>query len=82
MHIKDMAQRFPPPDNMNNPQAWIALFPHITDAGSGILDLAAMIGQGVASGVEHFLLERDLAPDPIATVQKSYQHLAALQLKR
>jgi hypothetical protein len=65
---------------MNNPQAWIGLFPYIADAGSGVLDLQALIAQGVKSGVEHFLLERDLAPDPLTTLRQSYRHLAGLSL--
>lgn len=80
MHIKDMTQRFPVPDDMNNPRAWIALFPHISDAGDGVLDLTALVSQGIKSGVQHFLLERDLAPKPRETLQKSYQHLAGLRL--
>ena len=79
MHIKDMVQRVPVPDDMNNPQAWMALFPHISDAGDGVLDLTAIIGQGLKSGVQHFLLERDLAPNPVETLQHSYQHLAGLR---
>lgn len=80
MHIKDMLQRFPVPDDMNNPQAWMALFQHISDAGSGVFDLAALVSDGMKSGVQHFLLERDLAPNPVETLRKSYQHLAGLQL--
>jgi sugar phosphate isomerase/epimerase len=79
MHIKDMAQRVAVPDDMNNPQAWMALFPYISDAGDGVLDLTAIIAQGLKSGVQHFLLERDLAPNPLETLQKSYQHLAGLR---
>lgn len=78
LHIKDMTERFPVPADMNNPSAWIGLFPYISDAGSGVLDLPAIIAQGVQSGVQHFLLERDLAPNPVETLQKSYHYLAGL----
>jgi hypothetical protein len=81
MHIKDMLQRFPVPDDMNNPQAWMALFQHISDAGSGVLDLAALVSDGSRSGVQHFLLERDLAPNPVETLRKSYENLTGLQLR-
>ena len=79
MHIKDMRQRFPVPDDMNNPTAWVALFPHISDAGDGIFDLAAIVEEGVKSGVQHFLLERDLTPNAAETLENSYQHLAGLR---
>lgn len=81
MHIKDMLQRFPVPDDMNNPQAWMGLFQHISDAGSGVLDLPALVSEGLKSGVQHFLLERDLAPSPVETLRKSYAYLAGLQSK-
>ncbi|MFZ4661856.1 MAG: sugar phosphate isomerase/epimerase family protein [Caldilineaceae bacterium] len=81
MHIKDMLQRFPVPDDMNNPQAWMALFQHISDAGSGVLDLAALVSEGSRSGVQHFLLERDLAPNSVETLRKSYENLTGLQLR-
>lgn len=79
MHIKDMTQRFPVPDNMDNPSAWISLFPFVSDAGSGVLDLTAIIGQGLQAGTQHFFVERDLAPNPVETLQKSYTHLAGLR---
>ena len=79
MHIKDMKQHVDSPDDMNNPQAWMSMFPYISDAGDGIFDLTAIIRQGLESGVKHFLLERDLAPDAQQTLQNSYQHLAGLR---
>jgi hypothetical protein len=76
-----MLQRFPVPDDMNNPQAWMALFQHISDAGSGVLDLATLVSDGSRSGVQHFLLERDLALNPMETLRKSYENLTGLQLR-
>lgn len=78
LHIKDMTQRFPVPDDMNNPSAWISLFPYVSDAGDGVLDLAGIVSEGLKSGVQHFLVERDLAPNAQETLRKSYQCLAAL----
>ena len=79
MHIKDMRQRVAVPEDMNNPQAWMSLFQYISDAGDGVLDLQAIIAQGLQSGVKHFLLERDLAPNPQETLRNSYQYLAGLR---
>ena len=79
MHIKDMLQRFAVPADMNNPAAWMSLFQYISDAGNGVLDLNAIIAQGLRSGVQHFLLERDLAPNPQETLRNSYRYLAGLR---
>lgn len=81
MHIKDMTEKITPPDDMNNPQAWIGLFPFIADAGDGIFDLTAIVRQGLQSGTEHFFLERDLAPNAEETLRHSYAHLAALRFE-
>jgi len=79
MHIKDMLQRFPVPEDMNNPSAWMGLFQQISDAGNGVLDLPTIIAQGLQSGVQHFLVERDLAANPEQTLRNSYQYLAGLR---
>jgi hypothetical protein len=60
------------------PQEWMALFPHMRDAGAGVLDLRGILAQAHRSGVRHYFLERDLAADPVQTLQTSYQALAAL----
>jgi sugar phosphate isomerase/epimerase len=80
LHIKDMSQPVRFAGDGGNPEQWMALFPYIAEAGDGVLDLTAILSQAVRSGAQHFLVERDLAPNPIETLQKSYQHLAALTL--
>jgi sugar phosphate isomerase/epimerase len=80
LHIKDMSQPVRFAGDGGNPEQWMALFPYIADAGDGVLDLTAILSQAVRSGAQHFLVERDLAPNPIETLRKSYQHLAALTL--
>lgn len=79
MHIKDMSQVFPFPEDLDNPRAWMSVFPYMHDAGSGVLDLPGIIAQGLRSGVEHFFVERDLAPDPQQTLRDSYRYLATLR---
>jgi len=57
----------------------MALFPKMADPGAGVFNIKEIIEAGVQSGVEHFFLERDLAPNPVATLKKSYTYLSSLQ---
>jgi sugar phosphate isomerase/epimerase len=78
MHIKDMSPIVHFTERGQTPQEWMALFGHMRDAGAGELDLPGILAQAERSGVQHFLLERDLAADPVQTLQASYQALAAI----
>jgi sugar phosphate isomerase/epimerase len=80
MHIKDMSAIVRFEGRGQTPQEWMALFPHMRDAGAGVLDLPRILTQAHQSGVEHFFLERDLAADPAQTLQVSYRALAAIDL--
>ncbi|MDQ3846342.1 MAG: sugar phosphate isomerase/epimerase [Bacteroidota bacterium] len=64
MHIKDMAKPVRFSGDGGDPKQWIELFPYMADAGSGVLDLKTILSHAQKSGVEHFLVERDLAPNP------------------
>jgi hypothetical protein len=80
MHIKDMSEIVRFSGRGQTPQEWIALFPYMRDAGAGVLDLPLFMSQAHKSGVKHFFLERDLAADPLQTLQVSYQALTAADL--
>lgn len=81
MHVKDMTEHVRFSGDGGDPQQWMELFPYMTDAGSGVLDLPAILSQARASGVEHFLVERDLAPNPSEALQRSYDYLAGVELE-
>ena len=81
MHIKDMTQLVHFAGDGGDPSQWIELFPHIADAGSGVLDLAAIIARARQTGVEHFYLERDLAPDADQTLEESFRYLSSLEFQ-
>lgn len=78
MHIKDMVELVRFEGDGGDPSQWIPLFPHMADAGSGVLDLESIIEAATSAGVEHFYLERDLAPDADQTLNASYRYLSAL----
>lgn len=80
IHIKDMHKIVRFAGRGQTPQEWMALFPEMRDAGAGVLDLPHILAQASRSGVQHFFLERDLATDPVQTLQASYRALTAIDL--
>lgn len=79
MHLKDMTERVRFEGNGDNPQEWMELFPFMASPGAGVLDIAAIVAEAKTAGVEHFYVERDLAPDPVNMLQTSFDFLNALQ---
>ena len=80
MHIKDMIKMVRFSGDGGDPKQWIELFPYLTDAGSGVLDWKTILSHAKKSGVEHYVVERDLAPDPEESLKKAYQYLSDLKL--
>jgi sugar phosphate isomerase/epimerase len=80
VHVKDMSEPVRFAGDGGDPAQWIELFPYIADAGSGVLDLAAILSAAKRSGVEHFFLERDQTSTPDETLQRSYRYLSSLDL--
>jgi sugar phosphate isomerase/epimerase len=78
MHLKDMTKQVRFSGDGGDPKQWMELFPFMTDAGSGVLNLKTILSHAQKSGVQHFIVERDLAPDPKEAMQKGYQYLASL----
>jgi sugar phosphate isomerase/epimerase len=80
MHIKDMKQRVRFKGDGGDRAQWMDLFPYMTDAGSGVLDLPAILSHAKRSGVDHFFVEQDLAANPDESLRKSYRFLSSLDL--
>jgi sugar phosphate isomerase/epimerase len=80
MHIKDMIKKVSFSGDGGDSKQWIELFPYMTDAGSGVLDLKTILSHAQKSGMEHFIVERDLAPNPEEALGKARQYLAGLKL--
>ena len=51
----------------------------ITDVGRGTLDFSRILAQRQKAGLQHFFVEHDHPPDPLAAVQTSYNYLEALR---
>jgi sugar phosphate isomerase/epimerase len=80
VHIKDMSKRVRFAGDGGDAAQWIELFPYITDAGRGVLDLTGILSEARRSGVRHWFVERDQSPAPEETLGASYRHLSGLVL--
>lgn len=75
MHLKDMKKLTFFEGDGGNPQQWTALFPVMTSAGSGVLDLDGILTAALETGVEHFFVEQDMVMNPEVALNDSYQYL-------
>lgn len=78
MHVKDMKTKVRFRGDGGSVPQWMELFPEMTTAGSGVLDLKKIISTAKANGMEHFFVEQDLVRDPEISLKKSFDHLAGL----
>jgi sugar phosphate isomerase/epimerase len=49
------------------------------DVGHGTIDWPAVLAQRGVAGTEHIFVERDVSPDPLASIRASYEYLASLK---
>ena len=78
MHVKDMSKRVQFSGDGGSPEQWIELFPYMTTAGSGVLDLKTILPKAKENGVQHFIVEQDMVAQPEVNLKKSFDYLAAL----
>jgi sugar phosphate isomerase/epimerase len=79
LHIKDMSEARTFTGDGGNPTEWMSLFPYLTDAGKGVLDLSGILEQAKKSGVKHYFLEKDNTPDFEQALKRSYKYLSGIQ---
>lgn len=78
MHVKDMKQRTTFSGDGGDPAQWIELFPYMTTAGNGVLDIRTIAQQAIRSGVRHFFVEQDAAADPAVELKASVDYLKGI----
>ena len=78
MHVKDMKQAKQFSGDGGEAKQWIELFPFMTTAGDGVLDLKSIISQAQNSGVKHFFVEQDMVAEPEIALKKSIDYLKSL----
>ena len=79
MHVKDMTKKVHFSGDGGDSKQWIELFPYMTTAGSGVLDLKTILTKAKASGVQYFIVEQDMVAEPEIALKKSFDYLASLQ---
>ncbi len=78
MHVKDMKEKKVFSGDGGNPQQWIELFPHMTTAGSGVIDLKNIIKKATQTGVKHFFVEQDMVANPEIALKQSADYLKSI----
>jgi sugar phosphate isomerase/epimerase len=78
MHVKDMSKKVQFSGDGGSPQQWIELFPYMTTAGSGVIDLKTILPKAKENGVKHFIVEQDMVAQPEVNLKKSIDYLASL----
>ena len=79
LHIKDMKNITYFKGRGSTSSEWMELFPLLVPAGSGQLPLNEILKVAYNSGVEHYFIEHDLAPNPYENIQSAYDFLKALR---
>ncbi|MFK7922078.1 MAG: sugar phosphate isomerase/epimerase family protein [Bacteroidia bacterium] len=78
LHIKDMREKVRFSGDGGNPSQWMELFPYMTTAGDGILDLPGIMQAAKSSGVKHFIVEQDIVAEPEVALKRSIDYLQTL----
>jgi sugar phosphate isomerase/epimerase len=78
MHVKNMKQKVTFSGDGGDAKQWIELFPQMSTAGEGALDLKAILTAAKKSGVEHFFVEQDMVQAPEVALKKSIDYLKGL----
>ncbi|MHA7100606.1 sugar phosphate isomerase/epimerase family protein [Roseivirga pacifica] len=78
MHLKDMKEKKQFSGDGGDPSQWIELFPYMTTAGDGVLDLKSIVSEGAKNGVKHFFIEQDMVANPEVALKRSIDHLKAI----
>lgn len=75
MHLKDMTLTDQKIDDGLGMRSLFPFFRNVTSCGSGIIDLKTIIPKALKTGVEHFFVEHDLAPNPKVDLRSSANYL-------
>jgi sugar phosphate isomerase/epimerase len=71
LHLKDKSKGIDTQYNENVPKS------AFKEAGSGTIDIPAVLSAADSAGVQNYFVEQDQTPgDPIASLRKSYQYLS------
>lgn len=75
LHLKDMKEKKTFSGDGSNAPQWIELFPNMTTAGDGVMDLKGIVKKAQAIGVQHFFVEQDMVAQPEIALKRSFDFL-------
>lgn len=75
MHVKDATKVVRFAGDGGDRAQWIPLFPFMTTAGNGVLDLPRILSHAARAGVQHFIVEQDNAANPERDLRASIEYL-------
>jgi sugar phosphate isomerase/epimerase len=78
MHVKNMKQKVKFSGDGGDSNQWIELFPQMSTADAGALDLKSILAVAKKAGVEHFFVEQDMVQQPEVALKKSIDYLKSL----
>lgn len=78
MHLKDMKEKKQFSGDGGDATQWIALFPYMSSAGDGVLEVKSIVEKALATGVRHFFVEQDMVADPETALKRSIDFLQKL----
>ncbi len=78
IHVKNMKQKVKFSGDEGDSKQWIELFPQMTTADEGVLDLKSIIRAAKKSGVDHFFVQQDMVQNPEIALKKSVDYLKGL----
>ncbi|MGI9550863.1 MAG: sugar phosphate isomerase/epimerase family protein [Aurantibacter sp.] len=75
MHLKDMKPITYFSGDGSDPPQWMELFPKMTTAGDGDIDLHSIVKTAKENGVKHFFVEQDIVQQPEIALKRSIDYL-------
>lgn len=80
-HLKDMSEQKTFANGGEDMQDIMGMFPYLTDAGNGVLNLCEIVAEAQKNGGKHFFVEKDLTTTPQETLEGSFNFLTHLNGK-
>ncbi len=78
LHLKDGKEEVRFSGDGSNPNEWMELFGKMSDPGDGVFEISKIVEKASKIGVEHYYLERDMAPNAIGTLNNSFNNLSGM----
>ena len=75
LHLKDMKTKKTFSGDGGNMGQWMELFPSMTTAGDGVMDLAGIVKKAQSLGIKHYLVEQDMVAQPEIALKRSIDFL-------